>query len=445
MSNHQDFPLRVGSGRRRRAGNATITVLIFLGIAVTSVLVLSNVALSQMRLSRRVQGHVSALALAESGVDDAQNQIETASLTYRGTGSDPNFSASAGWATLYEDFPASATKPAGQYRTVVEDIPGQEYMRKITSTGRNPLGETATLVATVAIHTRKIGSAAIMANGNVDVSGTANVNTEPFGVKHISDVFANGNVSMGGSSYVDGRLEAHGTVVGTAYYPSVSGAPLIFFPNKAETDGWQADYVTRSKATGQTINPNNLSFKDGPVTIYGNAHLTNTVSLQNSQTLIFRPNPLKPSPEDNVVYVDGDIRLTGQAVISNGVTLVVRGTVNQGGGTTYRIIMPALQIPPLPTPSILVFGKDAAGVDASATTQTLSLQGSSGSDSAGIVWAISGSIGIGGGATFRGALVASQKGAGVAVNGNYTHLYPDGLYSNEEIPTRTDVARVVEP
>jgi hypothetical protein len=411
-----------------------MVVMMLLTLAFVGILVVSSVTLSQIRLSARGQGRAATLALAESGLDDAVERLQSVSIDYGGTVSDSAYISTAGWVTLYDDFPLN-TAVAGKYRTVVEPLTGQRWKRKITSVGRTDRGDEVTVYAIADIQTRRIGSAAILANGPVQVSGTAIVGTVPMDL-HIAHVMANGNISMGGSSFVDGYLSSHGTVVGTAYYPSESGAPEIIFPDWATTEQWRNEYRTQATGPGATtINANSLNFKNGPITITAPAYIQGNLNLQNSETLIFTGG------SEKVVYLDGDVKMTGTCSITNGVTFVVRGRFEQGGNTVYKID-PTVT----PTPALVVYGlTSSSGTAASSGTITTTLAGTTGTDSAGIVWTISGSLKVSGGSNFTGALVVSQSGSGVSVNGNYNHYYPEGLGMTREMPPVVTLSAIVEP
>ncbi len=397
----------MGSRRRRiSSGFVTMTVLLIAVFAFVGAITLLGVSQSQVRASTRSQDRMMGLVLAEAGIDDAVTQFT----------SNPDFTGNSG--TLYED-PGTKTKVFGTYQTTVTTI--DDLKRKITSTGTNPNGTSSQAIAIITIDTRALGSAAIMANGPIDVSGTMYVNSTPTLDLHISHVYANGNVAMGGSSFVDGYLAAAGTVVGTAYYPSESGVPPYPYPSAATTNKWRTEWIAAAQAGG-TIN-NNVKTS---TTITAPKYINGDITLNNSEAVVLTG--------PGVIYVNGNVNLTAQARLTNGATLVVSGTVTQGGQAVYTMTAGTL-----PTPTMVVYGTGY-----SATSDVIQLAGGSVGNQQGIVYAVNGSIKVAGGSTFVGALVAGGAGSHVSANGGYTHLFPENMASSVVFPTAASVTGITE-
>jgi Tfp pilus assembly protein PilX len=383
----------------------TVTVLLIAILAFVAAMTLLGVSQAQMRSSSRSQDRMMGLVLAEAGIDDAVAQIS----------SFPEFTGRSG--TIYEN-PPTNTRIFGTYQTTVTVV--GDLKRKITSVGTNPNGSTSTVVALITVETRALGNAALMANGPINVSGTMQVNSLPADL-HISNVYANGNIAMGGTSFVDGQLAAAGTVVGQAYYPSESGVPPYPYPSRTTTDKWKTDWIAAAQLGG-TINGQVKT----TTTITAPKYINGNISLNNSETVVING--------PGVVYVNGDVTLTAQAVLTNGATLVVSGTVTQGGQSSYKMV-PGVK----PTPTMVVYGTGY-----SATADVIKLAGGSLGDNQGVVYAVNGSINVAGGSTFVGALVAGTAGAQISSNGGYTHYFPEDLASSVVFPTAATISGVTE-
>jgi Tfp pilus assembly protein PilX len=390
--------------KRNRAGFATVLTLVLVSVAVTAVVIVTDVSLTQMRLATRSLNRQTAVTLAEAGVDDAVDHLRY-DRQYAG-----------GSATLYTDAPTN-TQRFGDYTTVVTTLNPQT--RKIVSTGTNPNGTTGGVVAIVDLPKKKLGDAAIKATQHVDIGGTATISTLP-NLLHNADVQSNGNITMGGSSIADGTLYAAGTVTGPSYQsgqvfaPSVSGHQEIPFPSDSELAAMQANLKAAAQAGTHYGNVNNTRIITTPAYISGN------LTLNNNEVVTIVGN--------GVVYVEGDIRLNGQAILHNGGTLAVGGTVVQAGSSTYRV-----QTNVFPTPTMVVFNDDNE-------TPAISLSGGAATTHQGVVYAVEGGIKLTGGSIFNGALVAGGVNGVVNVNGNYEHYYPDGMQSYIEFPADPKVS-----
>lgn len=383
-----------------------MTVLLIALFAFVGALTLLGISQTQVRASARSQDRMMGLVLAEAGIDDAVAQIS----------SDPTFTGRSG--TVYEN-PPTNSKKFGTYETTVTVV--DDLKRKITATGTNPNGTTSQVVAIITIDTRALGNAALMANGPIDVSGTMYVNSVPTPNVHISHVYANGNIAMGGSSYVDGHLASAGTVVGTAYYPSESGVPPYPYPTKATTDQWRAEWKSAALAGGTIGNISNST------TITAPKYITGGINLSSDKVVVLNG--------PGIIYVDGNVKLTGQAVLNNGATLVVTGTFNQQGQTVYR-----MKTGVVPTPTMVVYGTGYP-----VTSDVIDIAGGAIGDQQGVVYAVNGSIKVAGGSTFVGALVAGAPGAHIGAIGGYMHLFPENMASSVAFPTAASVIGVTEP
>lgn len=393
---------RVSSSR----GFVTLTVLIFAMMLLFIGLVLISGSLFEVKGAVRTQNRVLSLMAAEAGIDDAVAQIS----------SDSDFAGRT--VTLYED-PPTNSRANGTFTTVVTKL--SDTLRRVDSVGISTMGVQVTVVATIEIDTRAIGNAAIMANGPISIGGTMTVNSTPNPNLHISHVYGNGNVTMGGSSYVDGVLMAAGTVTGQAYYPSQSGVPPFPYPTVAQTDAWLTAWMSAASAGG-SVNTVKKS-----ATITAPKYINGDITLNGSESVTLNGS--------GVIYVNGDVNITAQSVLTNGVTLVVRGAFNQQGQSTYKIATGVT-----PTPTLVVYGTGST-----ATSDVVGLVGGSLSNQQGIIYAVNGNIKVAGGSTFVGALVAGGSGSGVYSTGNYNQYFPEGMSSAVKFPAAAHVQAVVEP
>lgn len=457
------------AGRRRpllrsSAGLATVTVLLLLALALATVLAMAGTSITQIRLSNRVQMKAVGQSVAEAGVDDLAAKFAANPDGFGPTGTQPGGNGQTfqdfGPTVLYEN-QAAGTGAIGQYRARVLCI--DDGIRPIPLTRRivvfpQAAGSGAAIgsagmpaaklgidkvVADLVIKKTPLGNGALMASDDISIGGTATVNSLqsfPTDPPHVADVVANGNVSMGGSSYVDGKLAAAGTVTGQAYYPSVSGTYPQDYPNQATTEQWRLDYLAKAQ-TGTKYN-NGVK---GSATITAPAYIKGGISLQNSEAVTIAPNP-SLSPAQNVVYVDGDVKLSGQSTLKNGVLLVVAGTFDQGGGTVYRVYtQPELALltgkADWPTPTQMVYNVlNGSPIDST----SISLTGVGENIQEGIVYAVNGDIKLAGGTNFNGALVAGGTNGSINVQGNYTQFYPTGMHSLVEFYTGVEVKAVAE-
>jgi len=423
------IPLSVRLRRRRRsAGFSSIAVLFVVSLTAIAALVLIATSLFQVRTSVRGENRSNALMLAEAGIDDAVQRMQN-NLSYAGT--------QGAAMTMFED-PGTNSRAFGNFDTTVTRL--SDTQRRITSVGRTSNGTTTTVHALVNIETRPLGSfAAIAANGNVTIGGTADIKTvdgttlgTPLPPKvNLANAFANGNVSMGGSSTLDGQLQAVGSVSGTvnAVLGGVAGVPAFPFPSTATTDAWRTDWISRA---GTAQSPPQFNGNNRSRTINAPANINGNIRLNSGETLELRG--------PGVVYVSGSINIGAQATLINGATLVVNGTFEQQGQAVYRITPVANPTATNPTPSLTVYGGGATGA-----TNTLTIAGGGATVAMGIVYAVNGSIQVNGTSTFVGALVAGGAGSQINATGTYQHLYPNNMAGERQFDWGARVVGITEP
>jgi hypothetical protein len=321
--------------------------------------------------------------------------------------------------------------------------------------GRTANGAQVTVHALVDVMSQAIGSfAAVTANGNVTIGGTADVKTVdvttlatpiPPSRTSVADVFSNSNVTASGNSTVDGQLQAVGTVSGTmrATMGGIAGVPAFPFPSTATTDAWKADWITRA---GSPQRPPRMNGNKQLVTVTAPAYIDGDIRLNSDDILEFRPSS---DPAKNVIYVSGSIILGAQSTLINGVSLVVNGTFEQQGGGTYYINRAVQNLPKVggvgyATPSLNVYGI-TNGVPASGGTTTIKLVGGSANTSMGVIYAVNGDIDAAGNATYVGALAAGGAGGQVKLGGGFQLLYPNDLAAERSFARGAQVSGVIEP
>lgn len=426
-----------GAVRRasHRAAFATTSTVLFVGAAMLlTVVALTNVSLTQISLSRRGQDKVAATQIAEAGVDDVIDQItrnQIPLLPKPNSGSLPPVTVTG---TLYENaaaYASASTGPktqAGTYSTTVVDYGSddKEVRKRVTSVGKTANGAQATVYALVTVNLYSKIGAAIRSNGDIGIGGTANIGTSD--TFHDANAQANGNITMqSGSSGVDGSLYATGSVGGVTSGSSQvvavqSGVPPIFFLDAATLLNEQAylKNLVINYPLNISNNQLNASTPTAPYIIQAPAYISSNLKLVNNQSIVILPPANSTTP--SVVYVDGNVDLSGQSILTNGANLVVGGSFNQNGGTIYQVSPTTVTYPDgtTYTPSLGVFNNGASGSTA------ISLNGGGTNTNIGIVYAYFGNMVLSGGSTFTGSLTAAGQGATIKTTGNFTFTYPGG-------------------
>jgi uncharacterized Zn-binding protein involved in type VI secretion len=388
--------------KRLSRASASAMLLMVLALAFLGVLSIFSLALNQVAQTRRTQGHISGLAVAEAGVEYAIDQLGT-NANWTGT-----------TLTLYEGAPLASPIYGTCVVTVIKD--GATKWR-VTSVGKGLEGFNRTLVTVLEKQTRPLGTAAIMSEGPVTVGGSAWVRTIPID-QHNADIISNTSISQGGSSVVDGTLWSAGPITGAGYWPNEPYSERIPFPDAATIATWKTDWITRAQAGG-TITPSNGSITGSSasstvditgqtVTITGSKYINGNLNLKSKDKIVLNSNG------NHVVYVNGDVELGGQTEIHNNVTLVIKGKLRQVGGTLYKTT-PGIR----PSPTVVLLGEGYAPSD-----DVAMLTGGSDTIDWGVVWVLNGSIDLRGNSSFTGAWVVSGIGANARLPSNYTHYYP---------------------
>lgn len=399
--------MRNPTALRRSRGFTTANILPIVFIFIVAFLGIASFVTQQMTLSRISRGKYAAQLMAESGIDVATQKI-IANGAYTGE----TFSLNG----------ASASSPFGSVTVSVATISSAKY--RVTSVGSYRDGTTATVVAIVQNSARALGSAAIMANGNVNIVGDANIATVPSN-RNVADVLANGNASVTGNAVVDGMLGAVGTATAPtgSVYSIYSGMDPIPFPTKSDMDGWKSSWLTTAQAGG-TMNGNIT----GNTTIVGSRYINGSVNFTSDRKLTLKG--------PGVVYVKGNVSIGAQSSIDNGCVLVVEGTFTMNGQSTYKIDKTITN----PTPSLFIYGNEPSDP----TTVTCTLLGGASNESFGIVNVCYGSLKVGGNSDFTGSLTINQGNVEVKVVGTYNHYFPTDYAPPVSFPNKIGVQYVVE-
>ncbi|MBC7805945.1 MAG: hypothetical protein H7145_07320 [Akkermansiaceae bacterium] len=381
-------------------------VLSFLVVFAVIMSSLASLTTAQVRNSRQGLLRAKALTLAEAGMDDAVHRLSL-DVGYRGT--------SPSTTTL----PETTNVPFGTFKTTVTSV--DAWTRKVVSEGVSADKGSITLTAIMTIKQVKLGAdrAAIKSNGTIDINGTANILTIPLGT-HIANCTANGDLSVGNNSVVDGALSSYsGLPHGVGYVPNTRmESPAQFFTD-AMTAAMKQNWIAEAKAGG---------IWDGSITssasISGSRYIKGSIKLNGSKVVTLAGGG------NSVVNVEGDGDHSG-GVLTNGVTLVVKGTFSQTGQSVYRITNG------LPTPTLFVYNETDKPVG-------IKITGGSATDAQGIIYGLNGDVNMAGGANIAGAIYCGDPEGGVKATGNFTLRYPLDMESSIGAPGGAFVTQLLE-
>ncbi len=398
--------VRTTTHRSSKRGFTTINILPIVFLSIVGFLGVAGFVTQQMQLSRMTRSRYAARQLAESGIDSATQQLIA----------NQSFTGETG--TL----DASNTLRFGSFTTTIARVNNVKW--KVTSVGTYRDGTKATVAAIVQISQRNPGSAAIIANGDVRITGNANIQTTPAN-QHKADVLCNGDARIDGSAVVDGTVGATGTVdaSGGSVWGTYSGMDPLSFPDAATMTSWKTGWKAQAMAGG-TINGN----VSNSMTITGSRYINGNINLVSNRAVVLQG--------PGVVYVKGNVDLGSQSSLTNGCILVVEGTFTMNGQAIYRIDQTVTN----PTPSLFIYGGETDDAD----DVTCSLLGGASNDSFGIVTLCYGSLKVGGNSNFTGSIMVNQGEVEVKVVGTYNHYYPTDLSSPVQYPNKVGVQNVVE-
>jgi hypothetical protein len=379
-----------------RRGFTSVNLLPVLLCASIGFLAIGHYVVQQLTFGRISRAKYAALLAAESCVDSAVQAIST----------NNNFAGEN------INLPATNLLPFASCSSVVTRTNSTTW--RVYSTGTYRDGTRARVVAMVRGLRQNLGSAAILANGNIAISGNVDIGTSPSGL-HSADVLSNGNITIDGSALIDGNVGAVGSVqMNSAQAVSVhNGIDPIYFPPRTTVNNWKTSWVSAAQQGGTVTG--GIS---APTTITGNKYIDGDVTLGSTSVLQLRG--------PGTVVVRGNVSLTGSARIVSSVELVVLGTFTMAGQSTYSVSWPGSGT----TPGLWIYGNDPSN----SATVTTTLLGGSSLDSQGIVTVLGGSMRLTGSSAFRGAVAVIQGSAEVATSGTYLQTYLPNLVTSKPNP-----------
>ncbi len=413
---HLPHPQRSTTGRclaRLRGDDrgAAMAVVAMLG---TALVLIAAVIVSRQMIEFEVgssdRDWEEALHVAESGVDEVLYELDQDHEYIENEG----LTVAAGTDLSTRDAIVAAAEDLASDVTVIRDTPDGDVIvfeeadqadGKLYAVAFSPsidaehrlvrVLETEYHITWNATHAFPPG--ALVAEGNVDMTGNGNTVTVP-SPPHEASVFTNGNYTGSGNASVDGDISAAGTVTGgTAAGDKTSGADPVEFPDDAVVDDWRATLLAEAQ-TGPTLgNVNSSRVINAPAYIVGSIDLS-------SGDIVVVNGP-------GALFVTGGIRMSGQsALINNGAIIATDGNIVQSGQSRYEVQGDPSQA------GLITFSSDPAAVKMSG--------GSSGS-AQGIVYVPNGGVVFTGGSWFEGAIIAGD--GGVTITGDGSLRYPQGL------------------
>lgn len=383
-----------------RRGFTTGAVLLTITIGFLYLGSLMLAASTQINQTGRHMARTRATLIAEAGIDSSLITLTN------------NWNATTDAGTLYED-PGTNAISAGTYACTITVVDSAH--RKVVSVGTEPSGKTATLVAIVNKEDNFISKFAMLANQNININGTVNVATIPVD-QHSARVHSNMNISFGSNSVVDGTLSAVGSVTGgSGYYANVPGADMVPFPDAEQIADWRSKWTVEAQSSGRTyVGANIFTGSKTSVTIQAPAWIEGDVSLNGAQKLTFTG--------DGVVWINGNLRLTANSVLTNGSLLVLNGNMSQAGQSLYQ-----------------------AGASTSATPTLVAFTGDSdvagGGVAQGVIYSVYGNLKVTGNSAFIGSLIAGME---IQATGTYNQYYPTNQSSRVAFLSPPHVEKLVE-
>lgn len=387
-------------------GFTSMNLLPVLFCGIVAFLAIGHYVTQQITIGRISRAKYAALLAAESGVDNAVQMI-TANNGFNGEN---------------VNLPATNLLPFASYSTTVTRPTSTVW--RVLSTGTYRDGTRSRVVAVIRNVRRNPGSAAIQANGNVNIAGNVEVTTDS-GSTANADVLANGNITIGGSALINGIVGAVGTAfLNSGQAVSVhNGIDPLYFPPKSTVDSWKTQWTSQAQAGGTVAGGVSASS-----IINGNRYIDGDINLGGSSVLELRG--------PGTVVVKGNVSLSASARIVSSVELVVLGTFTMTGQAVYRVNWSGTGT----TPGLWVYGNEPS----IASTITTTLLGGSSLDSQGIVTILYGSVRLTGSSAFRGAISVNQGSAEVNTTGTYNQTFVPGMTSSRLNPNRFAVTEITE-
>ncbi len=415
MNDRQPRRTAVGTWARalRRACKgdlgAAIAQVALLGSAlvmVTGVIVVRSV--NSYQATQTDRGWEEALHVAESGTDDIlaemdqdPDYVEDNDLVVAaGTPLDTRDEIVTAAEKLADDKPhALIAVPEGE--VVVFQKEGEEVLLAVGfSPSKDAVDRTERVVKTEFIYeyggTHSFPAAAMVAGGNVTVTGNGKTKTQP-SPPHEASIYTNGSFNGNGNAEVDGDITAVGSATGgTAAGEITQGAEPVELPEPEALTVWRDGLIAEAQASGMR----------GPISssavVNASIYVNGDIMLGSGDTLVING--------PGVVFVKGSILMSGQSrIVNNGAILASDGPIHMSGQASYEVGS---------NPSA------AAIVTFSDSPEALVLTGGASGSAQGIAYAPNGGAMLAGNGTYVGAILA---GGEVNMVGNGTLIYPEGL------------------
>ncbi|MGQ9698588.1 MAG: DUF7305 domain-containing protein [Armatimonadota bacterium] len=354
------------------------------------VILLSGLALVQYVSNESARSYEScdemaALSLAEAGAMYALEQLRQ----------NPDFVGMGATQFGGGTFQASVT------------VPGGDATRRIVEATGTYNGAARSIRTYFERTPFRFPAGAMVSNSNIRITGSATTNTVP-STDHCANVHANGDVTITGSADIDGWVTAHGTVRITGSADCLgrqSGAPSVFFPDEPQVTAWENQWRTEAM-TGTHY---------GSITISGSkthvltapCYIAGTLKATGSATFIISGS--------GVVFVEGDINLTGSSKIRNSALLVAKGTIDITGSHGYV----ATGSP-----------NSVAIVSLSPSSPAIKMTGSSQTELQGFIYAARGDVTLTGSDVVYGAVIAWGD---ITKTGSSDIYYPSSLNQSLDV------------
>lgn len=396
---------------RHDDGFAIAVVSLLGSVLVLFSLVITSRTLNETQIGSEDRSWEQAVFVAESGVDQALRDLDhdlTIAEVDLGTAPTRSGAAVAAEAAATADPSIVVSTPEGEVVALkqlgADRLYAVGFVPDIAHSDRIERVIEITYTEGTGVPGSIFPEGAIVANEDVTMTGNGSTQTDP-ATSHAASVYSNGNYTGTGNSEVDGDVVAAGSIIGGDIYGTATpSAPPVPFPSPDETDAWQAELQVSAALGGETtpgfvVGNHSTTNLTAPILVTGDVTVRGTLVIGGS----------------GVVYVDGDITMTGQGRIENGgVLLAASGTISQSGQSSY------LATGQLDQTALVSFAAD---------DKALELTGGSSSDTQGVAYAPNGGAKLTGNGTYVGAIIAGGTGSngGITMNGNGTVMYPEGL------------------
>lgn len=370
---------------RSEAGAVTVAGLMFLIAMLVTGLALVQYVSTEARRSYDSCDEMVALSLAEAGAVYALEQLRQ----------NPDFSGVGATQFGGGTFQASVTTPEGQ-----------SNRRIVLATGSYH-GANRSLRTYFTRGAFRFPAGAMVSNSNIRITGSATTNTIP-NTDHCANVHANGDVVITGSASIDGWVTAAGMVYITGSAQCLgrrNGVPPVVFPDEAQVSAWENQW--RSEAMSGT--------HYGSITITGSETHTLTAPCYIGGTLKATGSATFNITGGGVVFVEGDIRLTGSSKIRNNALLVAKGTITITGSHGYVATGPPNSV---------------AIVSLSTSSPAITMTGSSATDLQGFIYAARGDVKLTGSDVVYGAVIAWGD---ITKTGSSDIYYPSSLNQSLDV------------